>query len=81
MDQDAVSMKFLKTELQTGITFADVALTARYADKVERNKANARKAYDTALRFLEKTRPECASQLETLIKHLRSKLEALGESL
>lgn len=81
VDQDAVSFDFLKTELETGITFADLALSAKYADKLERNKANARKAYDTALKFIDKLKPEDASDLDTLFKHLRSKLRELGESI
>lgn len=79
MDQNAVSVEFLKTELETGITFADLALSAKHADKLARTKANARKAYDTALRFIEKLKPEDAAELEVRLKHLVSKLRQLGE--
>ena len=81
MNQDAASVEFLKTELETGITFADLALSAKHEDKLERTKANARKAYDTALRFMEKLKPEDAAELEVRLKHLVSKLRQLGESV
>ena len=81
MDQNAVSVEFLKTELETGITFADLALSARHEDKLERTKANARKAHDTAVRFMEKLKPEDAAELDLLVKDLRSKLRDLGESV
>ena len=81
MDQDAVSVEFVKTELETGITFADLALSAKYADKLERNRANARKAHDTALKFWSKLTPEDAAELDATLKRLRSKLRDLGESV
>lgn len=81
MDVNAASLKFLRTELQTGVTFAHLALTAKYGDRVERNRANARLAYDTALRFLETITPESASELDAQFKHLRAQLTELGERL
>lgn len=81
MDQDAVSVEFVKTELETGITFADLALSAKYADKIERNKANARKAHDTALKFWNRLTPQDASELDAILGRLRSKLRELGESV
>ena len=79
MDQDAVSVEFVKTELQTGITFADLALSAKCAEKLERNKASARKARDTALRFWNKLTSEDAAELDAILKRLRRKLRDLGE--
>lgn len=81
VDPDGVSLEFVKTELETGITFARIALSAKHADKLERNKANARLAYDTALRFAERLTPKQAADVDALIKDLRGKLEELGESL
>lgn len=81
MDQRAVNVEFLKTELQTGITFANLALSAKFADKVERTRANARKAYDTALKFMDELSPKDGAELDALFKHLRNKLQDLGESV
>lgn len=43
--------EFIRTELETAITFASVALDSGTEQKRQRNRKNARKAYDTALRF------------------------------
>ena len=47
---------FLQTELNTGLTFASIALQSRNLrrpEKVQRNRANARTAFDTIIRFRE----------------------------
>ena len=44
MDQQAIATQFVKGELGAGITFAHLALTAKHADRLERNRANARKS-------------------------------------
>lgn len=82
-DQEAVTVEFLKTELETGNTFAKLALSAKYADKMERNKANARKAYDTALKFFGSASVEADSavELKKLLKDLRARLGELGEAV
>ena len=82
-DQDAVTFEFLKTELETGNTFAKVALSAKHADKLERNRANARKAYDTALKFFGTASVDTASavELKRLLEDLRAKLGELGEAV
>lgn len=83
MDQQVISAEFLKCELQTGITFADLALTAKHDDRRERNRANARKAYDTALRFMGtlSPAPESTAELKHLIERLRAQLKRLGETI
>jgi hypothetical protein len=45
------TLDFLRTELETGLTFARVALSARDEDKIRRNQLNAQKAYDTFCRY------------------------------
>ncbi len=79
MGQSSLSVEFLKTELETGITFAQLALSARREDKIERTKANARKAYDTALKFMDKLAPEKSAELNGLLQNLRTRLRDLGE--
>lgn len=83
MDQQEVTADFLKNELQTGITFADLALSARHNDRRERNKPNARKAYDTALRFMstDSPTPNITAELKDRLEHLRDQLKQLGESI
>lgn len=82
-DQVAVTVEFLKTELETGNTFAKLALSAKYADNVERNKANARKAYDTALKFFGSASVDADSavELNRLLEDLRAKLGKLDEAV
>jgi hypothetical protein len=79
----AVSLDFLRTELETGMTFAKVALSANSQEKIRRNQLNARKAYDSFQRYEPKT-----STSEAEFKELRAKavelkklLIELGESL
>ena len=43
---------FLRTELELGLTFALIAAHASNREKFQRNRSNARRAYDTARRFL-----------------------------
>jgi hypothetical protein len=48
-------LSFLRTELETRLEFAVVALDANHPDKATRNTTNARLAYDTALTFPRKS--------------------------
>lgn len=43
----ATQVSFLETEAATGITLARIALKAKKPEKISRNLAAARKAYDT----------------------------------
>ena len=45
-------IEFLRAEALAGRTFSRIALESRYQEKTDRNRANARKAYDTLLRFM-----------------------------
>ncbi len=70
----------IKTEIQTGRTFARIALGSDDPDKTARNTANARKAYDVAREWAGKAllnpaeQREIADQLE-LLKAELAKLE------
>lgn len=74
-------MELVKAELENGITFAYLALSAKNGDRLEHNKAHARNAYDNALRFVDtlSPTPDMAVKLDGLFKHLRAQLKALGE--
>ena len=54
----AARLSFLGTEVETGITFARIARSARDRSKISRNLLSARKAYETATTYLAKLHPE-----------------------
>ena len=74
---------FIKTELQTGLMFSSIALAAASAQKIARNTANARKAYDTALRLVQRVTltTEESEQFEHAFARLKRELVQLGESV
>ena len=79
--------QFVNAELDTGLTFVRIALGAKKgrkaSDKVERNRINARKAYDSALHFLSATslNADEARMINEKIVALKSGLEKLGEAV
>jgi hypothetical protein len=83
-DLNATGLEFLTTEVNTALTFTEIALGAGDdVDKVERNRLNARKAYDTVLRFrdrvaMSKTQSEA---LDSQMERLRNDLLKLGEAV
>lgn len=80
-NQQAVD--FLKVELETGLTFAKIALSGEAgSDKRFRNQANALKAYQTVLRLRKRVQSmnqESTRQIEKGLDRLRSALKKLGE--
>ncbi len=66
----------IKTEIQTGHTFARVALDSADPDKTARNTAYAQKAYDTARGWAERTLLNPADA-----KEIREKLDSLKAEL
>jgi hypothetical protein len=74
--------QFLKIDVALGLTFAGIALHAiRDPKKRERNRINARKAYDAVTTFRGRTElgVDDAAQVSGDLKRLRSALESLGE--
>ena len=76
-------LDFLKVEVQTGLTFAGIALGEEPGSaQRERNRLNARKAYDTVLglrpRF-EVPQDTAGRKIDEGLQRLRSALERLGE--
>lgn len=72
---------FIKTELSTGRLFASIALEAPDdTEKRSRCTANARLAYETALRLVDSLLLEQAetSELESKFQELREMLMKLG---
>ena len=74
-------VEFLIVELETGLTFSRIASDSRYSDKRDRNRANARKAYDTALGWTKRLSLNAEDSLEVgeKLKKLKAALEKLGE--
>jgi hypothetical protein len=54
LQHSAAQVNAIKTEIQTGCTFAGIALRSHDPGKIARNTANAQKAYDTARGWIEK---------------------------
>ena len=79
----AAETQFLRTELLAGLNFAKIALEAEDQKKVERNRVNARKAYDALLRFI----PDAAlsseetKEINSQLSELKADLQRLGEDV
>ncbi len=71
---DICAAGFIKTELHVGLTFSNLALLSKNADRASRNAAHAQKAYDTALYHFQKTALEEESTVT--IKKLLAQLQA-----
>ena len=75
------AFEFLLTDIDTALTFMDVAESTDKADIRKRNYANARKAYDTVLRFMQ-NQPIDDDQREKLASKLtllKSRLQNAGQ--
>ena len=76
-------IEFLRAEALTGLTFSKIALGSRHPEKTDRNRAKARKAYDTLLRFM----PPCNAASQALeeitakVAELKVNLQQLGEEV
>lgn len=77
------TIHFVNTELDTGLTFARIAGGTKTRSKKDRNCANARRAYDSALHILQQVSlsKEEASAIGEKVADLKSSLEKLGEKL
>ena len=84
MDNAPAKVEFLFTELQAGLTFARIALSSKTDDaKTERNRKNARKAYDSLLHFQGRISlsVEEKKKYEEGKKELKAALQRLGEKV
>lgn len=80
-DYHQSGIQFVNVELETGLTFMRIAIGARGRSKIERNRMNARKAYDSALHFLAAVslNQEETRLVQEKLAALKSGLEKLGE--
>ncbi len=80
---DENMVAFLKTDLKVGLTFARIARQKPDNPERQQNQKNARIAYDTVLRFLERMRLSDANEAEIQSRaaELKGLLKKLGESV
>jgi len=81
MEQEAID--FIRVELSTGLLMSQMALSSATPAKRERNRANARKAYDALVRFLPRLHvpPTMMVEFNEKLVELKSRLQRLGEEL
>jgi hypothetical protein len=72
----SAGLTFLHSELQTGLTLARIALSAKDADKRNRNFLKAREAYDSVLHFMPRVILTVSQS-----KEIKRKLERLKSEL
>lgn len=72
---------FLRTDLETALTYVNIARTSTNPQTVERNYRHAREAYDLVSRLLPQIK-SAAPQRQTIeqkLAQLRARLEAAGQ--
>ena len=79
LNQSGVS--FLLTDLDLAMTFMDVADASRIEETTRRNHTNARTAYDTVLRLLDKLKPnpDQRQAIDAKLAILKMRLQAVGQ--
>jgi len=72
---------FVTTDLDLGLTFSHMARGLLTQETKDRSRRNARRAYDTVVRFRDRVSPTPAEALSIVKKlaRLKSELEQLGE--
>ena len=82
-DPIPAEVEFLRTEVRTGLTLSAIALRGGDKSRVDRNRVNARKAYDALLHFIPKVplTKEEAGEINVKLAELKSELRLLGEDL
>ena len=82
-DSTGAGMEFLGTELRAGITRANIAKNTSDESKKQRNRQEARKAYDAVLRFLPGTflSQEEKEEIDSKLTELKFALRSLGDEV
>ena len=80
---NSTNVDFLKIDVETALTFTKIALETDDREKRDRNRKNARKAYDTILHLRKKVefRPSQDKFMNEKIEQLKGDLITLGEKL
>jgi hypothetical protein len=83
MQIEANRLKFIRTELDLGQTFLQVAMTTRDPKVKQRNVSNATKAHDSALKYLLED-PEVTHEerqaLESSLAQLKRRIDEVEHS-
>jgi len=78
---NASNADFLKIDVETALIFCGLALETNNEEKKERNRKNARKAYDTILQLWGNVAftPSQESYMHEMMHRLKGDLKRLGE--
>jgi|SRR5215471_6067881 len=76
-----VSLEFLETDLETALTFVEIARQTSDDSRRKRTCSAARRAYESVQKFVNKVElsAEHGKQVALGLKRLKSELEGLGE--
>ena len=71
---------FVLVELDLGATFCELALSTQNVENKERNTRNGRKAFDSAIHYLQRVSPDGTEQsfINEKLSRLNELLERLG---
>ena len=80
-NSDRLGLEYLISDMDLALTFLQIAATSSDRETRERNRKNARKAYETVLHFLPRLDPTAEERqtIEEKLAALRTRLQALGE--
>jgi hypothetical protein len=83
VDPTSAEIDFLRSELSTGLTLTGIAQDSRDQARRNRNRTNARKAYDAVKRFVPRVPllPDEIGEINSKLEQLRSNLQRLGEEV
>jgi uncharacterized protein YicC (UPF0701 family) len=78
---NATNADFLKIDVETALTFSGLALQTDNREKRDRNRKNARKAYDSILRLWDGVTftPSQEGYIHEMMSRLKDDLEFLGD--
>ena len=76
-------LEFLRSEIHTGLTLSKIALEAAHEEKRQRNRANARRAYDSLMHFMPSVFVDDkeAYEIKAGVAQLVAQLQKLGEEV
>ena len=81
--QKIVRVEFVEVELDLAVTFCQIALSSGESEKIERNKAHAEEAFESAMHFLNTAEaPEpLKERIEEKLAHLRGLLDQVHKKV